>query len=690
MMKKLLFSLIVALALPSVVSAEAWPEKYEGVMLQGFYWDSFTQSKWKTLEAQAGDFENFFSLVWVPQSGNCGGTSMGYDDLYWFPNGASSYSSSFGNEAALRSMINTFKEHGIGTIADVVINHRKSNSGWFGFPAETYKGVTYKMTAADVCSTDDGGKAKTEANRLGVTLGQADTGEDWDGMRDLDHKIDPNTGKSNVQEICKAYTKMLIEDLGYAGFRYDMVKGYAAEYTGLYNSYSKPQFSVGEYWDGNRNAVVNWINGTKVDGIVQSAAFDFPFRYSVRDACNGTNQWNKLANGGVATASNYKRYAVTFIENHDTEYRSAKAPQDPIKANVLAGYAFMLSMPGTPCVFLKHWVDNNYNKAIRQLIHARQMAALYNTSTHGTMKSEASVYAVRTLGRIGQIVCVVGNTGNFTPDASLYQKFLTGSNFAIYASKATNSVWIDEPSGTYYNSFEATLTAITDQSGAQIVYTLDGSDPTASSAKIASGGKVTIPMQTTTLKAGLLVGGEVKNIVKRVYTFTSDEPFTPYTATVYLKDPTVAPNNWTKVNYYSWDGNGTVNDSWPGRTITDTKVINGTKFYYRTYNINTPGYTFNCVLNQGDNNHQTEDITDLDHDIYLEVITQTNKYQVKDITSEFVAITDVIADPVDNGPYNVYTIDGRMVRQNVLDKAEATAGLPRGIYIVNHKKVLVR
>lgn len=55
-----------------------------------------------------------------------------------------------------------------------------------------------------------------------------------------------------------------------------------------------------------------------------------------------------------------------------------------------------------------------------------------------------------------------------------------------------------------------------------------------------------------------------------------------------------------------------------------------------------------------------------------------------------MAITDVIADPVDNGPYNVYTIDGRMVRQNVLDKAEATAGLPRGIYIVNHKKVLVR
>ena len=92
---------------------------------------------------------------------------MGYDDLYWFSN----YSSSFGNESQLRSMINTFKNKGIGTIADVVINHRKSNNGWFGFPTEVYRGLTYTMSSTDVCSNDDGGQAQTEANRLGVQLG---------------------------------------------------------------------------------------------------------------------------------------------------------------------------------------------------------------------------------------------------------------------------------------------------------------------------------------------------------------------------------------------------------------------------------------------------------------------------------------------------------------------------------------
>ena len=30
--------------------AQGWPENYKGVMLQGFYWDSFEDSNWKILE----------------------------------------------------------------------------------------------------------------------------------------------------------------------------------------------------------------------------------------------------------------------------------------------------------------------------------------------------------------------------------------------------------------------------------------------------------------------------------------------------------------------------------------------------------------------------------------------------------------------------------------------------------------
>ena len=197
---------------PSVKACQGWPEAYGGVMLQAFYWDSFDDTQWSVLEQQADQMAGTFDLVWLPQSGNCGGTSMGYDDLYWFEN----YNSSFGNEQQLRSLISTFKAKGIKTIADVVINHRRNLSNWVDFPRETYKGVTYEMKSTDICANDDGGKTNTWAQSNGYELSSNnDTGEGWDGMRDLDHKSE------NVQTNVKAYLKMLLEDLGYIGFRYE-------------------------------------------------------------------------------------------------------------------------------------------------------------------------------------------------------------------------------------------------------------------------------------------------------------------------------------------------------------------------------------------------------------------------------------------------------------------------------------
>lgn len=65
--------------------AQGWPAGYGGVMLQGFYWDSFDASQWTVLEKKADDFSGYFDLVWVPQSGKAAATkSMGYDPLYYF------------------------------------------------------------------------------------------------------------------------------------------------------------------------------------------------------------------------------------------------------------------------------------------------------------------------------------------------------------------------------------------------------------------------------------------------------------------------------------------------------------------------------------------------------------------------------------------------------------------------------
>ena len=123
----------------------------------------------------------------------------------------------------------------------MVINHRKNVSNWVDFPAETYKGVTYQMLSTDICADDDGGATRTWASQNGYSLSSNnDTGEGWGGMRDLDHK------SQNVQNNVKAYLDMLLNDLGYVGFRYDMVKGYSGSYTKLYNESSNPTYSLGE------------------------------------------------------------------------------------------------------------------------------------------------------------------------------------------------------------------------------------------------------------------------------------------------------------------------------------------------------------------------------------------------------------------------------------------------------------
>ena len=417
-MRKIYLTLISCLVAAAAM-AQGWPKDYNGVMLQGFYWDSFADTQWTRLERQADDLSKVFDLVWIPQSGNCGGMSMGYDDLYWFEN----YNSSFGTEEDLRSMIKTFKEKGIGTIADVVVNHRKELKNWVEFPEETYKDVTYRMTSEDVCSDD-------EAAGKGYQLSKnKDTGEKWDGMRDLDHKSE------NVQTIVKAYLNFLLNDLGYTGFRYDMVKGYSAEFTKIYNEDSKPQFSVGECWDSS-NTIKNWIDGTGKT----SAAFDFQFRYTVRNAIN-KGDWTYLGkqnDGNWPLVSNsyqdgsYCQYAVTFVENHDTEKR-ANADQDPIKKDTLAANAYLLAMPGTPCVFLKHW--KAYKQEIANMITVRKAVGITNTSATANMASSKDYYAVETTGTNGKLLAVVGTKADsYEPKGTGWKKAISGYHYVYYVS----------------------------------------------------------------------------------------------------------------------------------------------------------------------------------------------------------------------------------------------------------------
>ena len=435
-MKKI-YTILWMLTISVATMAQGWPEKYEGVMLQGFYWDSYTDSKWTNLESQADELSQFFSLIWVPQSGYCNTTTnqMGYSDIWWLK-----HLSCFGTENELRSMIATYKAKGTGIIEDVVINHKNGNTSWCDFPNESKNGYTLTWdneNFSGICQDDECNNS-TNLSKWSPsgkkTTGAKDTGTNFDGCRDLDHT------NAQVRQNIKTYLRFLLNDLGYTGFRYDMVGGYSPSYIGEYNTTEnvKPAYSVGEYWmDDGKQGLVNWINGTKVDGKIQSAAFDFTMKWNINDVFANASNWSKLNNAALSNDPDYARYAVTFVDNHDTG-RPKSEDGNPLYANVEAANAFILTMPGTPCVWLKHW--QTYKVTIKKLILVRKIAGIHNQSTIVTKSASTNGYVLNVAGNNGNVLLLLGSA---TTSTDGYKLAVEGTNYKMYVSNSLDISALD-------------------------------------------------------------------------------------------------------------------------------------------------------------------------------------------------------------------------------------------------------
>lgn len=511
----------------------------------------------------------------------------------------------------------------------------------------------------------------------GVSLSNNyDEGTDFGGCRDIDHKSE------NVQKIIKAYLKFLKEDIGYTGFRYDMVKGFSGTHVADYNDATGVKFSVGEYWDGNPS-IINWINKTNK----KSAAFDFQFRYNVRDAIGikdnkivSPPNWSKLKSDyNLMHDATYRQYAITFVENHDMQYRSKDEPLDPLKRDTLAANAYMLAMPGTPCVFQPHW--RAYKQEIKSMIEARKLAGITNMSNYTNKMAQTACFANETTGDKAKLIVVVGNnTKAYTPSAD-YAQILEGYHYRYYLSKSAETAWCNIPSGEYEAGFKAKLTAVSQNNNAKLVYTTDGTAPTAKSKQVATGSNINID-ETCTLKVGLLSNGTVTGI--RTYNYTV-KAFEPYTITVYANADQVT--NWGSTMYfYAWNTSGELTEKWPGTAVTATKTLNGKKWYYMDFKIKSKDAIVNIIFNQGKDKKQSVDMNAGNSTKFYEITTaQSNgKYTCKDVTATWAPPTGITGTPTISNTTTDnawYTLSGMK-----LGKKPAK----NGVYIHQGKKVIIR
>ena len=287
----------------------------------------------------------------------------------------------------------------------------------------------------------------------------------------------------------------------------------------------------------------------------------------------------------------------------------------------------MLAMPGTPCVFLKHWLD--YKNDIKKMIEVRKLVGITNKSTYTFLNtSDRDYVAFYTYGGSDNkkvLLTVVGsNVSKYTP-AATFTKLCEGDGYVFYVNgKVDTSGW----------------PAIIDRIAAE-----DVPEP--------------------------------------------EEPFDDRQATIYVK--TSLPTGWTSgsVNFWVWsdtDGsNLCTKKTWPGDKITQTKSIDGINWFYQTYNVTKANHPINIVLSSGSGTPQTVDFEDIETDRYLEVSADKSgsKNIIKDVTEQHTTGITEINSEADNTNSKVYSISGQM-------EGYGTQNLKPGLYIKDGKKIIVR
>ena len=521
------------------------------IMLQAFGWDVHTQV---TVSSEGGLY-NFlknrtsgyaasgFNVIWLPPpSKSTGGVGYIPTELFNFSQTV------YGSETQLKALLTAMNTSSprIHPMADIVVNHRAGTTNWTDFTNPAWD-------CSSITSTDEANFGTISGVR---PCGTPDTGEDFNGGRDLDHN------NLQVQNGVKEYLTRL-KALGFDSWRWDVAKGFAARYFGDYINASTPYASVGEYWDGNSATLKSWIDGTGG----KSAAFDFALYYNaLQPAINNGNYGALAGYPGLAGQFGYADKAVTFIDNHDTFVKPGSfATSD----NIMKGYAYILTHPGIPCVFFPHYYGGTYQKDGVTVVYTANKTAIDNLMSirkANGINAYSSVVVTNTIGfysaTIDNKIVVKIGPGLWNPGTGWTLK-TSGTDYAVWDKTIVDapSLTVAPVGGAFFTGSTVNAVLTANNPTSTIYYTLNGSTPTTTSPS-AIGSKSLSITGTTTLKAFVRNPNGISSAIRtEVYSFS-----TPTTFTVYFKKP----SNWSSaVKIFYWGVTGTAPaQTWPGVAMT--------------------------------------------------------------------------------------------------------------------------
>ena len=619
---------------PIVVPTKSVPSAAPDVMLQAFYWDSYTDkgygdNRWSTMLSQAEEIGSYFDLVWFPPcSQSSGGTG-------YIPKQYSNLNSDWGSESDLRALISALHNKGTRAVADIVINHVTGNYGWCSFATMNFGDYgTFNPEASWICQTDEMNSDASAGDCRGKATGANDDGygdeANYTAARDWDHT------NPQVQAMCRAYLQWLKNNVGFDGWRYDYGKGFHHSHINDYNSAAGAYMSVVEYWDGTPSVIRQRLE----DASWNNMAFDFGTKYDALN--NGICSYNyaKCQGAGMLGAG-LAKHAVTFVDNHDTFTRNDSefggqnnSMSAGLKDRLLQANAYILCMPGIPCVFYPHWVT--YKSEIKAMIEARHLTGVHSESQVKDEYASAGGYQATIVGKNGFIVLQLGDKVSNSIDGCTKHAYGTGYAIWIHTDAV---VPVDPDAPKFYVTGDESLITDAALGGSAWAPNAVKAEKDTLVLNLKAGQayklKVTVDGTWNTAKGyndlsekaeGLSADGDgnicfslkeagavqviyfVKNnqtTFKLAGAFaTGETPVDPGQPTENVTVYFVNTLDWAKVNAFVWPAEGNAYKEWPGEAATkEAEQVQG----YDVYSYTFPETYVNVIFNNGE--VQTADLT---------------------------------------------------------------------------------
>ena len=386
-------------------------------MMQYFEWYlPNDHSLWNRVAKEAGHLkEAGITSVWLPPAykGAHGDSDVGYAvydtyDLGEFDQ-KGSIPTKYGTKDEYLAAIRALQEQDIEVLADIVLGHRlgaddkerifaygsasedrnrqthgkKKVTVWtkFTFPGRNGKYSDFKWDWTNFHGTDY--DAHSRENGILRFIGK-----EWDSDVDSENGnfdylmgVDLDMSDPEVLEELDRWGEWYLNFTGVDGFRIDAVKHIEFHFFKVWleklrKSSGKPLFAVGEYWSADLSRLQTYIQKSAR----ALSLFDVPLHFHMYEASrsNGTYDMRNLFKGTLVGTD--PELAVTFVDNHDTQYGQALESWVLPWFKPMAYALILLREKGYPCVFYGDYYGIPHDKIepmeeLPKLMELRQKAA---------------------------------------------------------------------------------------------------------------------------------------------------------------------------------------------------------------------------------------------------------------------------------------------------------------------------